>query len=151
LYFACTLNRLSSNLAEDTSRHFKHLRKTRHTHHPVDDAIGNAEALLAAGRACELPKRLVWQGLTVVPGGWMQSIWKPVRAGTMTAGERAAVYGVVASMYFAGLYAMVSHQLPQKITGLDFFLGVAGFAALGLLAQTGLVTPDPRQPLCLMF
>ena len=25
---------------------FKHLRKTRHTHHPVDDARGNAEALL---------------------------------------------------------------------------------------------------------
>lgn len=23
-----------------------HLRKTRHTHHPVDDAMGNAEALL---------------------------------------------------------------------------------------------------------
>ena len=25
---------------------FKHLRKTAHTHHPVDDALGNAEALL---------------------------------------------------------------------------------------------------------
>lgn len=25
----------------------KHLRKTKHTHHPVDDATGNAEALLA--------------------------------------------------------------------------------------------------------
>ena len=25
---------------------FKHLRKTRHTHNPVDDARGNAEALL---------------------------------------------------------------------------------------------------------
>ena len=25
---------------------FKHLRKTKHTHHPVDDATGNAEALL---------------------------------------------------------------------------------------------------------
>ena len=25
---------------------FKHLRKTKHTHHPVDDARGNAEALL---------------------------------------------------------------------------------------------------------
>ena len=25
---------------------FKHLRKTAHTHHPVDDARGNAEALL---------------------------------------------------------------------------------------------------------
>lgn len=26
---------------------FKHLRRTKHTHHPVDDARGNAEALLA--------------------------------------------------------------------------------------------------------
>jgi len=26
---------------------FKHLRKTKHTHHPVDDAMGNVEALLA--------------------------------------------------------------------------------------------------------
>lgn len=26
---------------------FKRLRKTKHTHHPVDDATGNAEALLA--------------------------------------------------------------------------------------------------------
>jgi hypothetical protein len=26
---------------------FKHLRKTKHTHHPVDDAKGNAEALLS--------------------------------------------------------------------------------------------------------
>jgi hypothetical protein len=25
---------------------FKHLRKTKHTHNPVDDARGNAEALL---------------------------------------------------------------------------------------------------------
>jgi hypothetical protein len=25
---------------------FKHLRETKHTHHPVDDAKGNAEALL---------------------------------------------------------------------------------------------------------
>lgn len=29
---------------------FKHLRKTKHTHHPVDDAKGNAEALFAMKR-----------------------------------------------------------------------------------------------------
>ncbi len=29
------------------SVNFKHLRKSRHTHQPVDDARGNAEALLA--------------------------------------------------------------------------------------------------------
>ena len=28
-------------------RNFKHLRKTPHTHHPVEDARGNAEELLA--------------------------------------------------------------------------------------------------------
>ena len=30
----------------DTTKNFKHLRKTRHSHHPVDDAKGNAEAFL---------------------------------------------------------------------------------------------------------
>ncbi len=30
----------------DMFTNFKHLRKTKHTHNPVDDAIGNAEALL---------------------------------------------------------------------------------------------------------
>lgn len=33
-------------LARDTFKNFKHLRKTKHTHNPVDDAKGNAEALL---------------------------------------------------------------------------------------------------------
>lgn len=41
------LGSLYKGLAKDTSVNFKHLRKTRHTHHPVDDAKGNAEALLA--------------------------------------------------------------------------------------------------------
>lgn len=31
---------------KDTFKNFKHLRKTAHTHHPVNDVIGNAEALL---------------------------------------------------------------------------------------------------------
>jgi hypothetical protein len=30
----------------DTFVKWKHLRKTKHTHNPVDDAIGNAEVLL---------------------------------------------------------------------------------------------------------
>ena len=30
----------------DVFKNFNHLRKTTHTHHPVDDARGNAEALL---------------------------------------------------------------------------------------------------------
>ena len=41
------LGSLYKGLVKDTSQNFKHLRKTRHSHHPVDDAKGNAEALLA--------------------------------------------------------------------------------------------------------
>lgn len=41
------LGSLYKGLVKDTFATFKHLRKTRHTHHPVDDARGNAEALLA--------------------------------------------------------------------------------------------------------
>jgi hypothetical protein len=37
-------------VVKDAFASFKHLRKTTHTHHPVDDAKGNAEALLAIVR-----------------------------------------------------------------------------------------------------
>jgi hypothetical protein len=40
------LGSLYKGLMKDTFQNFKHLRKTRHTHNPVDDAKGNAEALL---------------------------------------------------------------------------------------------------------
>ena len=40
------LGSLYKGLMNDTSLNFKRLRKTRHTHNPVDDAVGNAEALL---------------------------------------------------------------------------------------------------------
>lgn len=40
------LGSLYKGLVQDTFKNFKHLRKTKHTHHPVDDARGNAEALL---------------------------------------------------------------------------------------------------------
>jgi DNA polymerase III epsilon subunit-like protein len=40
------LGSLYKGMVKDMSQSFKHLRKTRHTHHPVDDARGNAEALL---------------------------------------------------------------------------------------------------------
>jgi len=33
-------------LVKDSRAQWKHLRKTKHTHNPVDDAMGNAEALL---------------------------------------------------------------------------------------------------------
>jgi hypothetical protein len=41
------LGSLYKGLTKDFSQSFRHLRKTAHTHHPVDDAKGNAEALLA--------------------------------------------------------------------------------------------------------
>ena len=40
------LGSLYKGLVKDASKNFKHLRRTKHTHHPVDDARGNAEALL---------------------------------------------------------------------------------------------------------
>lgn len=40
------LGSLYKGLTRDTFKNFKHLRRTKHSHHPVDDARGNAEALL---------------------------------------------------------------------------------------------------------
>jgi hypothetical protein len=44
---SANLGSLYKGLVRDVMQNFKHLRKTPHTHHPVDDAKGNAEALLA--------------------------------------------------------------------------------------------------------
>lgn len=41
------LGSLYKGLERDMFKNFKHLRKTKHSHHPVDDAKGNAEALLS--------------------------------------------------------------------------------------------------------
>ena len=41
------INSLYKGIQNDMYTSFKHLRKTKHTHHPVDDAKGNAEAMLA--------------------------------------------------------------------------------------------------------
>lgn len=40
------LGSLYKGLVKDTFQNFKHLRRTAHTHDPLDDARGNAEALL---------------------------------------------------------------------------------------------------------
>lgn len=40
------LGSLYKGLMKDTFVNFKHLRRSKHTHHPVEDARGNAEALL---------------------------------------------------------------------------------------------------------
>ena len=52
------LGSLYKGLVKDTSKNFKHLRKTTHTHNPVDDVIGNAEALLHMKREMGLKIRL---------------------------------------------------------------------------------------------
>jgi hypothetical protein len=44
------LGSLYKGLVRDTFQNFKHLRRTAHTHNPVDDAMGNAEALLEMKR-----------------------------------------------------------------------------------------------------
>ncbi|MEM6957831.1 MAG: exonuclease domain-containing protein [Myxococcota bacterium] len=51
------LGSLYKGLVADTFKSFKHLRKTKHTHHPVDDARGNAEALLHMKQAMNLKIR----------------------------------------------------------------------------------------------
>jgi len=40
------LGSLFKGIVKDTSLNFKHLRRTKHTHDPVDDAKGNSEALI---------------------------------------------------------------------------------------------------------
>ncbi|MDH5674331.1 MAG: exonuclease domain-containing protein [Myxococcales bacterium] len=45
-FSSSNLGSLYKGLVKDTFKNFKHLRKTKHTHNPVDDAMGNAEALL---------------------------------------------------------------------------------------------------------
>jgi hypothetical protein len=45
-FSSTSLGSLYKGFQKDTFVNFKHLRKTKHTHNPVDDARGNAEALL---------------------------------------------------------------------------------------------------------
>lgn len=45
-FSSTNLGSLYKGMVQDVTKNFKHLRVTRHTHHPVDDAKGNAEALL---------------------------------------------------------------------------------------------------------
>ena len=52
------LGSLYKGITKDTFQTFKHLRKTTHTHHPVDDAKGNAEALLTMKREMGLKIKL---------------------------------------------------------------------------------------------
>lgn len=45
-FSSTNIGSLYKGLTKDMFTNFKHLRKTGHTHNPVDDAKGNAEALL---------------------------------------------------------------------------------------------------------
>jgi len=45
-FSSTNLGSLYKGMKQDLWQNFKHLRKTKHSHHPVDDAMGNAEALL---------------------------------------------------------------------------------------------------------
>lgn len=44
-YSSTNIGSLYKGLEKDLRANFKKLRRTKHTHHPVDDARGNAEAL----------------------------------------------------------------------------------------------------------
>lgn len=57
-FSSTNLGSLYKGMVQDTFKNFKHLRKTRHTHHPVDDAKGNAEALLTMKNEMGLKIRL---------------------------------------------------------------------------------------------
>lgn len=56
-FSSTNLGSLYKGLSKDMFKTFKHLRKTRHTHHPVDDARGNAEAFLAMKKEFQLVVR----------------------------------------------------------------------------------------------
>jgi len=45
-FSSTNLGSLYKGLVKDAYRNFKHLRRTKHDHNPVNDAKGNAEALL---------------------------------------------------------------------------------------------------------
>ena len=57
-YSSSNLGSLYKGLEADMFKNFKHLRKTQHTHNPVDDARGNAEALLTLKQKYGLKIRL---------------------------------------------------------------------------------------------
>lgn len=52
------LGSIYKGLQKDLFKNFKHLRKTKHSHHPVDDAKGNAEAMLTMRKEMGLTFRL---------------------------------------------------------------------------------------------
>lgn len=52
------LSSLFKGLSKRSFKNFSHLRKTPHTHHPLDDAMGNAQAMLAMIELYDMKIRL---------------------------------------------------------------------------------------------
>jgi len=57
-YSSTHLGSLYKGLVKDCFQNFKHLRQTIHSHDPLDDALGNAEALLSIKKEFGLKIRL---------------------------------------------------------------------------------------------
>jgi len=53
-FSSTNLGSLYKGCVKNTRENFKHLRKTKHTHNPVDDAKGNAEAIIEINRRFNL-------------------------------------------------------------------------------------------------
>ena len=56
--YSMNLGSFYKGLVRDTFKNFKYLRKTRHIHNPVDDAMGNAEAMLEINREFGLKMKI---------------------------------------------------------------------------------------------
>lgn len=57
-FSSTNLGSLYKGAVRDTFKTFKHLRRTKHSHHPVDDAMGNAEAMLTMIKEFDLKIKL---------------------------------------------------------------------------------------------
>jgi hypothetical protein len=57
-FSSTNLGSLYKGMAKDMWQNFKHLRRTKHTHDPLDDALGNAEAMLAMVQEMGLKAKL---------------------------------------------------------------------------------------------
>ena len=57
-FSSMNLGSLYKGAVRDTFKNFKHLRRTKHTHNPVEDAMGNAEAMLSVIRDFDLKIKL---------------------------------------------------------------------------------------------
>lgn len=57
-FSSTNLGSLYKGIVRDAFQNFKHLRRTKHTHHPVDDAVGNAEAFLTIIQEYDLKIKL---------------------------------------------------------------------------------------------